>query len=194
MIFTHKHRLLPALAGMTAVALTATALAGPPHRHQPAQHRLAIKQEPSPESHPLSMHFRGAVANAPDLTLTDVTVERIRLRGQQFAARLRVTVINVGTADWKSDLHQQAVMAHVGDEPFLVGTKLKSLRAGASRTFTVTLPLLWGAGHGDAPPLKIALEMDDDIHRDGNPANDDADASDNHITLEGSTVNAMVGP
>ena len=153
-------------------------------------YNLAISHVPAGETPVLKMQFSQPGLQGPDLTLNDITLEPVILRGGVEATRLSVTVRNVGDSDWKSAPHQQALMAHVGQEPFLVTTNLKRLRAGASRTFTVTLPAL--AAMAVTPDLVVELATDEDIYSDGNSTNDDADDTDNLMILPGDAVRAMV--
>ena len=177
--------LAPAAALAFAVASSASA--------SPTQHNLAISLQGNGTVPAPVMHFEEDELHGPDLTLTDVSIEEITLRDGSPATRLRVTVVNVGNAHWKSERYQQALIVHAGDEPFLMSTNLRYLRAGASRTFSVKLPKFWDAAAKTAPDLTIELVTDEDSHIDGNPANDDADETANLMILPGTTVNHMIG-
>ena len=171
-----------------SLGLAATATAEPPRLNP----EVLRKIEPRHDVLRPELRDRVVLPRRPDLAVTKAELEGIHTRDGRVFTRLRVTVKNIGLANWRSAPGQQTLMAYAGRRAIKVSDNLKALDAGASRKFKIDMPNLWGRGIEFPPNLKVSLIFDPDIRNDGNSANDDANLRNNAVYIDGAAANEMV--
>jgi hypothetical protein len=110
---------------------------------------------------------------------------------------VRVTgvITNSGTSDYNSGAGQQSIQLYEGSnlqqEP-VAQTDFEDLAAGA--TLTVTYETEWSTSSEFNPDYYVLLiNLDPDLHLDGNEANDECPATDNVLSRDASEINDLPG-
>jgi hypothetical protein len=99
------------------------------------------------------------------------------------------TVRNVGKGAFASNPGQQAVYLYEGDK--IVASK-NFTNLASNATLTVSFTRKWSSGTEFPPMYKLVILYDPDIYLDGNPANDDANSSNNQIQRSGQGLNDLL--
>ena len=123
----------------------------------------------------------------PDLSIANVSTTR-----SGSWVYLRVTVRNVGFADWRSGSNQQSVITIAGTESRTLTGGLTYVPAGGSRVLAGWVRNQWYPGNEFAPNLRILLRFAPDIYTDGNLSNDDRRLYNNSLTISAAQMHSRL--
>ncbi|UCG87818.1 MAG: hypothetical protein JSW71_04530 [Gemmatimonadota bacterium] len=133
---------------------------------------------------------------SPNLAVVRIDYEIIETTSAT-SGTVRVTgvITNSGTSTYDSGAGQQSIQLYEGSnlqQAPVAQTDFEDLAAGA--TLTVTYETEWSTSNEFIPDYYVLLiNLDPDLHLDGNEANDECPATDNLLSRPGSEVNDLPG-
>ena len=133
---------------------------------------------------------------SPNLAVVRIDFELIETTSPGLGT-VRVTgvITNSGTSTYDSGAGQQSIQLYEGSnlqqEP-VAQTDFEDLAAGG--TLTVTYETEWSTSSEFNPDYYVLLiNLDPDLHLDGNEANDECPATDNVLSRDASEINDLPG-
>ena len=133
---------------------------------------------------------------SPNLAVVRIDFELIETTSTT-SGTVRVTgvITNSGTSTYNSGTGQQSIQLYEGSDlqqAPVAQTDFEDLAAGAM--LTVTYETEWSTSSEFLPDYYVLLiNLDPDLHLDGNEANDECPATDNLLSRPGSEVNDLAG-
>jgi len=135
-------------------------------------------------------------ADSPNLAVVSIDYEIISTTSST-SGTVRVTgvITNSGTTAYDSGAGQQSIQLYEGSNLLqdpVAQTDFEDLAPGA--TLTVTYETEWSTSSEFIPDYYVLLiNLDPDLHLDGNEANDECPVTDNLMSRPGSEINDLAG-